>query len=116
LIFWSFSLFKTSHCGSIISFVLTKLSKRNNLYNQDNIGNDNDESWRMKKKGITLPQVIKYAWARLEHYYDDECRVLINFNKNEDDEQLLKTQTLWLQQHFNYESISTLTSINQSMN
>jgi len=30
----------------------------------------------------------------LEHYYDDESRVLINFNKYEDDEQLLKTQTL----------------------
>ncbi len=28
----------------------------------------------------------------------------------------LKTQTLWLQQHFNYESISTLIGINQSMN
>ncbi len=68
-----------------------------------------------EKKGITLLQVIKYAWACLEHYYDDECRVLINFNKNED-EQLLKTQTLWLQQHFNYESISTLIGINQSMN
>jgi hypothetical protein len=43
------------------------------------------EEW--KKKGITLAQVIKYPWACLEHYYDDECRVLINFNKNEDDEQ-----------------------------
>ncbi len=69
-----------------------------------------------EKKGITLAQVIKYPWACLEHYYDDECRVLTNFSKNEDDEQLFKTQTLWLQQHFNYESISTLIGINQSMN
>ncbi len=69
----------------------------------------------MKKKGITLPKATKYAWTCLEHYYDDEYRVLINFNKNEDDEQLFKTQTLWLQQHFNYESISTLIGINQSM-
>jgi hypothetical protein len=74
----------------------------------------NLEEW--KKERITLPQVIKYAWACLEHYYDDESRVLINFNKNENDEQLLKTQTLWLQQHFNYESISTLIGINHSMN
>jgi hypothetical protein len=74
----------------------------------------NFEEW--KKKGITLHQATKYAWACLEHYYDDESRVLINFNKNEDDEQLLKTQTLWLQQHFNYESISPLISIIKSMN
>jgi hypothetical protein len=48
----------------------------------------------MKKKKFTLPQVIKYAGTCLEHYYDDESTVLINFIKNEDDEQLLKTQTL----------------------
>ncbi len=70
----------------------------------------------MKKKRISFSQVIKYAWACLEHYYDDESKVLISFNKNEDDEQLLKTQTLWLQQHFHYESISNLIGINQSMN
>jgi hypothetical protein len=46
----------------------------------------NLEEWKKKKKK-TLPQVIKYAWACLEHYYDDEFKVLINFHKNEDDEQ-----------------------------
>jgi hypothetical protein len=74
----------------------------------------NLEGW--KKEKIKLPQVIEYAWACLKHYYDIEFRVLINFNNNEDDEQLLKTQTSLLQQHFNYETISTLIGINQSMN
>jgi len=67
-------------------------------------------------KKIILCQVIQYAWAGLKHYYEDESKMLINFNKNENDEQLLKTQTSWLQRHFNYESISTLISINQFIN
>ncbi len=55
----------------------------------------NLEEWP-KNKNKNLHQAIEYVWACLKHYYDDESRVFINFNKNEDDEQLLKTQISWL--------------------
>jgi hypothetical protein len=51
----------------------------------------NLEEWPKKKKK-KLRRVIEYAWACLKHYNHDESRVLINFKKNEDDEQSINTQ------------------------
>jgi hypothetical protein len=39
--------------------------------------------------------------------------MLISSNENEDDEELPKSQTLWLHQHISWENISKLNGCNQ---
>jgi hypothetical protein len=63
---------------------------------------DEDDYKEKDKDDDDDGKVVKLASKNEEHFYqEDNSMVLINFDEDEDDEKLPKSQTPWLHQHIN---------------